>query len=122
MDVVEFLRQRLDEEEVQAQLAQHCAPSPWKYVGGQKFANTAQILDGASASLGECEDCGVTAEYDDSPAIHIACWHPARILAEIAAKRAILDGFDPIEHPTGPLYALVQPYADHEDFDPAWRA
>ena len=58
MDVVEFLRQRLDEEEVQAQLAQHCAPSPWKYVGGQKFANTAQILDGASASLGECEDCG----------------------------------------------------------------
>jgi len=63
--------------------------------------------------------------------IYLGVTHPARVLAECAAKRAIL--FD--EVPDGPtadyvggwrdarmeyLRLLVQPYASHPDFDPEW--
>lgn len=62
---------------------------------------------------------------------HIARWDPARVLAECAAKRAIVNGFRP--HPNArdlndvhmfihaAILPLAQPYADHPDFDPAWR-
>lgn len=73
---------------------------------------------------------------------HLMRWDPGRVSAEVGAKRAILSihcpaNGDPAycqgcgasfqeewmerieECPT--LLALVQPYADHADFDPAWR-
>lgn len=75
---------------------------------------------------------------------HIARHDPARVLADIAAKRAIVawcserdkvqinagDPSDPQnyiegEYSHGPdsvvLRLLVQPFAEHADFDPAWR-
>ena len=67
---------------------------------------------------------------------HIARHDPARVLAEVEAKRRILDEY---EQATGQyathsqvsageeiglrfaLKAIGLPYADHPDYDPAWR-
>lgn len=64
---------------------------------------------------------------------HIARWHPARVLAECEAKRRIVeehgvidpcDAHDPMTgraEPCPTLLDLASVYADHPDFDPAWR-
>lgn len=79
-----------------------------------------------------------------NPAAATVMAHPARVLAEVAAKRAILEyaaeatGLDaqvdgefrigPRDTATDPyigdliLRALAQPYSDHEDFREEWRA
>lgn len=49
---------------------------------------------------------------------HVAAWDPTRVLAEVAAKRAILDGLPP-EHWAVRLVAL--PYADQPGYRDEWR-
>jgi hypothetical protein len=61
--------------------------------------------------------------------VHCAVWTPARVLAEAAAKRAILAeiervlpvSIDPMTPAGVVALAMAQPFADHPDFDPAWR-
>jgi len=83
-------------------------------LAGDDEADTTGILDG------------------EAVAEHIARWDPERVLAECAAKRAILEGHHPIDpcdaHDTGfgtipcdTVLSLAQPYADRPGFDPAWR-
>ena len=65
-------------------------------------------------------------------------YHPARVLAECAAKRAIVDDLSRFlanadaagarsDHPTLmagielQLRHLAAPYANHPDYDPAWK-
>jgi len=61
---------------------------------------------------------------------HLCQWQPARVLAECAAKRAIIDRFPSDGDPGGDgynfgieyaIYALAAVYADHLDYDEAWR-
>jgi hypothetical protein len=85
----------------------------------------------------------VSGEWERSDADHIALNDPAYVLADIAAKRAIVElaedatGLDAqvdsefrvgrrdevAEPYVGDLIlrALAQPYAEHPDYDPAWR-
>jgi hypothetical protein len=68
----------------------------------------------------------------DSPAIARMLFHrhfnPARVLAEVAAKRAIVEFCrdDPPFIEGGYVYTgrvlelLAAPYADHPEYDPAW--
>ena len=138
--LISYLRERLAEEEADAQLAQHCAPAPWTVAHGDRYANTAVIRYAKADPIGQCPECGARAEYDDSPAIHIARWDPARVLAECAAKRAILGLAEmayaaerpPDPHQTGlvngwrefaisAVRRLAQPYADRDDFRDEWR-
>ena len=127
-DLVTFLRARLDEEEALAKAAAVDSET-WRFDESLPcaaiVAYSARWESTLGSGLWQCDD-----PYDDcedarrgarAEAEHIVYWDPERVLAEIAAKRVILDGFDPIEHPTGPLYALAQPYADHEAFDSTWR-
>lgn len=52
-------------------------------------------------------------------AAHGAFWKPEHVLADIAAKRAVL-AFVVDEYPyVADLFA--EAYADHPDFDPTWR-
>lgn len=58
---------------------------------------------------------------------HILRWHPYRVLAQCDAVEQIIKFHEswPVlvttEPPTSPMIkALVQVYADHRDFDPAW--
>lgn len=72
-----------------------------------------------------------------SVAWHIATWDPARVLAEIAAKRSILDAYDEAkiwydQHRSAPageveglwtaIKAIAQPYVDRPGFPEEWRA
>lgn len=52
------------------------------------------------------------------------CGHPARVLAECEAKRRIVAEVLPTHPDYDPLYVqkvLALPYADHPDYDEAWR-
>jgi hypothetical protein len=101
--IVEFLRARLDEDEAAAE------------VWSTPFSNP-------------------TAEQR----AHIARHDPARVLAEVEAKRRIVErlgAYIESEHEPEPeglweqmdhhawdtLYDLALPYADHPEYDEAWR-
>ena len=130
-DLIAYLRERLDEEEALANAANSDgARLPWgdlnlKPVPPEDWGDLVEGYLGGE--VGE----------------HCACWTPLRVLAEIAAKRTILDlliGMGAGQHggddacgigndwdhnggmdADGIARALAQPYASHADFDPAWR-
>ena len=119
MDIVEFLRARLDEDEAMARDA---------YYDGQRWVPE--------------EEAVVAADRDLDPLLfldrkrdaqHAAHWSPERVLREVEAKRRIVDeiaqchDYDPkIEMwgmarlPARTLLALASTYADHPDYDPEW--
>jgi hypothetical protein len=133
-DLVQFLRDRLDEDEA---LALEAPKGPW-HIGNavdptqpchvHTFPGARMVADGLNWLVAE----------------HIARQHPARVLAEVEAKRRavdecaywneklaqeaanpskvpypclgnILDAVNPI------LRALALPYADHPAYKPEWR-
>ncbi|MGY5127323.1 DUF6221 family protein [Streptomyces nigrescens] len=119
--LVAFLRARLDEEEVAA----HTAPAgPWH-------------ADGDSVYASHPADLVVEYAYNDG-AEHIARHDPARVLAEIEAKRAIVDQYAEVQEmdreDAEPEFAygravglgeavrlLALPYQEHPDYRPEWR-
>ena len=61
---------------------------------------------------------------------HVRRWDPARVLAEIDAKRRILDWVDEVSisravtwsfDPSRPLRLLALPYADRDGYQQSWR-
>lgn len=130
-DLVQFLRDRLDEDET---LARAATPGPWKQSGIGEY--------GWGVSFNR-PGSGVEAEDTDqgrADADHIALHHPGRVLAEVEAKRQILTWHrKPTESefndgtyrtmgcrcyggwPCPTLRALALSYADHPDYDQAWR-
>lgn len=149
-DIVAYLRAALDRDEETARAAK---PGPWRWddphfngeprpAGCGEWGHDGPDLiaandDNVVTSWGYDADCVVVARAD---AVHIARWDPARVLAEVQAKRLILDVHEPTGSdlfadgirwcatcprddgwPCGTVRTLAQPYADHPDFDPAWR-
>lgn len=133
-DIVDFLTARLDDDERIA--ADLIAGPRWR-----AESNSVWEVD---------DDDQVCRAGTAEDAEHIARHDPARVLADVAAKRAILAShrealveerdMHEIDWPTeqrgrveqaaaaakvGVLRAavesLAQPYADHSDFDPAWK-
>lgn len=114
MDVIEFLRARLDEDEKIAQATDGDEEVEW-------FAEQAGDRHHNLPEVGK----------------HIGRWLPTRVLAEVAAKRAVItDHADALQQrrdrpgdvaTTGwilgtlrAIYLLAQPYSSHPDFDPDW--
>jgi hypothetical protein len=97
-DPAAFLRARLDEDERLATLARPEFFTP------------------------EC--LAVFASAGD--AAHVIRHDPARVLREVAAKRAILElhaqgtDWDGEPWPCSTIRALIAIWRDHPDFDPAW--
>lgn len=107
--LADFLTQRLDEDEAVAR-AVEWAEDDWPIVVNEWVW-----------------------PHHFSAAAHIARHDPARVLADVAAKRKIVE----MHHPIDPcdahdgatqktvncdtLRALASMYADHPEFDPAWR-
>lgn len=155
MDIREFIAARLGEYEATARAAAEADPAPW----------TAETTDELGSSRGtryrDDHGFGVVIAADDVPlwdtegssalcmtaptARHVAAHDPARVLADVAAKRQILDAYDrtvarfgdvlnsPADtdtdasafsarahmHLTLRLLAAID--EDHPDFNPAWK-
>lgn len=96
-DLVAYLRARLDEEQARAEYQAVLLPPPWQRVSNGYDAWEVRTAQGFVVSRED--DGGLAREEADWIAAH----DPARILADIAAKRAILDAH-PREHYTGSDY------------------
>lgn len=136
-DIVEFLRARLDEDE---RLALAVRARTWTYSSFIDRNGDTSSLD-ASIDIGERTFLADYGEEDLRPSEleHMARWDPARVLAEVEAKRRIINRAEEWlktadwvtgdshslrllrDHYTLTIRGLAQPYADHPDYDPAWR-
>lgn len=129
--LVDFLLARIAEDEAKARAA---TPSPWlPHDQGWVDAGGEWIICAPYHGL----------DISDQDAEHVTRWQPARVLAECDARRRIVElhGFDfavPIdadssweedtvcradqaEWPCDTLRLLALPYADHPEYDEAWR-
>jgi hypothetical protein len=123
MDVVEFLRARLDRDE---QMARACSGVPWK-------ATPSGTIDTDTE-----EPAFVAKAENEAYAEHIARHHPARTLAEVASRRQMLDDYEKQSwildqgHRTPELEAaqavretvlrlLALTYAAHPAYQEEWR-
>ncbi|MFI2084332.1 DUF6221 family protein [Streptomyces rubiginosohelvolus] len=114
-DLVQFLRDRLDEDEQAARAATWdeqsdvwtARPPQARY---EQYIVADYLDDGVVAVTPENADV-------DGVGQHIARHDPARVLREVEAKRRILDG--PTTDTLIKLLAL--PYADHADYQDTWR-
>lgn len=123
MDIVEFLTARLRDDQAHADQAAKFAGREWS-----------ELWSGAVETA---DDMFIT--NDSGVSRHIERYDPARVLADVAAKQAILALHAPTDDdPGGPPYCiecqrydgagkpcptillLAAPYADHPDYDPAW--
>jgi len=116
--ITEFLESRIDEEEAQAEAASVS-------MHGERHTNEYHYGDYV---LGSERDS--TVEQDQ----FILSWWPARVLAECAAKRAIIvecredheDSLtrndDTVELGSVVLYSLAAVYKDHPDYRQEWAA
>lgn len=129
--LIQFLVSRLNEDERVALASGGATWTAEPYVGLEYYAERgeAQIR-----GIPQPVDVDEERMFRSVDAEHIARWDPARVLAEVAAKRELIDHttaqFDSAYGEQGTwlpdewdyvLRLLVQPYADHPDFDPAWR-
>jgi hypothetical protein len=117
-ELVAFLRARLDEDERIARLnTRRINPrrGEWALVGNE-VRDDANVLVVRHTWPNEGE--------------HIARWDPARVLAEVEARRRILeewgkqsDDDDQYAYLAGPIIPqlLALPYADHPDYREEWR-
>ncbi|MEV4670986.1 DUF6221 family protein [Actinomadura sp. NPDC049382] len=121
MTLVEFLNARLDEDEQTAREA-----------GNRRWL----IEDNTISLWPENEHDGFMTWPTRSDARHAVHWQPERVLAEVEAKRRIVDEHGPNEYglcdvcvlnddarraPCPTLRLLALPYADHPDYDESWR-
>jgi hypothetical protein len=140
MDLTTFLLERVAEDEAVARAA---SPGGWTYgdvesvAGGSLYDETRMI---GSLHYEQPEDHDGTivrhllAPEADANGDHIARHDPVRVLAQCEAVRRVVALHDVGDHscegtdvttwvaPCDTLLALAAIYADHPDFDPAWRA
>jgi hypothetical protein len=119
VDLVQFLRDRLDEDEQTA-----LAATQGEWVWSREFVTPPGYHHRTVGPL------------EPGDAWFIARQNPARILAEVEAKRRIVDlaagmlaaakGDSEVDHYGGlsaaeeTLPLLAHPFRDHPDFNPAW--
>ncbi|MFE5332546.1 DUF6221 family protein [Embleya sp. NPDC056575] len=121
-DLVAFLTARLDEDEAETLAA---SPGPW---------STTAEEDEVLAADGErvADAFALSGRQLRATTRHIARHHPARVLRDVAARRALvaaLAGADPHgAYITGTytvedaLRHLAAVYSDHPDYQEAWRS
>ncbi|MFI5635758.1 DUF6221 family protein [Streptomyces sp. NPDC051664] len=132
-DLVQFLRDRLDEDEKMAGAA---AEGPWSVDHGDYGV----LVYGADQSAVVCGGCwgGEASVFESTAdALHIVRHDPARVLAVVEAKRAAISHYKKLrrfaEKERCEEYVLAEgagavvikmlalPYADHPDYRDNWR-
>jgi hypothetical protein len=141
--LIEFLLARIGEAETAARQA---TAGPWQWVPGRGGIPSLLESTGARATVWVEQQSfeaptvvlgtnqGVTLRVRARDAVHIADWHPARVLAECDAKRRIVETLTPPTDAAGGtdevrsgrqdsavLRLLALPHADHPDYREDWR-
>lgn len=112
MDLVEFLRARLDDDERDALAA---SPGPWS---PNAEADEVTAADGITV----CDGFALSNNQLRATVRHIARHDPARVLAEVEAKRRIIRDYEQdVFHSTDVLRILAAVFADHPNYNPMWR-
>lgn len=140
-DLVSWLRAQLDDDEQLARSATcqvgHVVVDTWVQSPELSGDEPGRINDQLGHTVVHYED----AAPDAHQAAHIVNWDPARVLAEIDAKRRIIERYeDALSRQTDPdhsqiaadvqvceyedwiLPALLMPYADRDGYRDEWRA
>lgn len=133
-DLVAFLRARLDERAARAMAAAECVDGAAWTAGDPDLAEDVTTAEGSRpVAVGPYES---TLRWELRE--FIADNDPARVLAEVQAKRRIVEGYErKLEnrraHPDdlasagallalhGTVKLLALPYADHPSYRPEWR-
>lgn len=131
--LIDFLNARLDETEMWANRCAEVYPTPW-YVSERGHCATVKANEpGFSVVAGVDQSQATPGCWPGEHLEHIVNHDPARVLADVKAKRRIVDahrsGFpDEDRYAVGwhdmrvnALYWLAAVYADHPDYDPNWR-
>lgn len=143
VDLVDFVRQRLDEDE---QTARAATPGPWAWTPETDVWDQngpTLIREGTDAADAELVEVAAGWGHDawgihvsDADKAHIARHDPARVLRDIEARRSIVDQYaevaandvDDVEYAHGWANALglavrhlATVYADHRDYREEWR-
>lgn len=116
-DLIDWLRAVLDEDEAAARAA---TPGPW---WAHRQGDEAIVSPGVAMDR---EEGGVSLE----DATHIALHDPAAVLADVAAKRSVLDAYTARADLAGrgglvnrdPLGFVVRTLASGYRYRPGWRA
>ncbi len=140
-DLVTFLRERLDEDE---QMAQAATPGGWRWdLSGGRFDGDPGTADpgtewghsGPDLVGTDGREVITSTGYDAdnvivnrADAAHIARHAPARVLADVAATRLIVEwlhkGWPLVQHRPSSVAGLLQhlalSYASHESYRPEW--
>lgn len=138
-DLVEFLRARLDEDEAAARKAAalcscHPPAMSWTFRDGNESTDgRILVVDEPHPTLKRKIGRRWNGSYEGLfMAEHIVRHNPARVLAEVAAKRQIIVWHEVAsESPEldrdawqimrQTLLQLATPYADHPSYDERWR-
>ena len=146
IDLVDFLLARLNEDEKWAQNCAQAFPPPWEVVdrGWVAYVRANEPDFREVARLEDQSVAGGDVWLGDR-LWHVARWSPTRVLAEVAAKRDVVEllgvaerllaetrrtapEYRYVAEAEGPRNALLRavqhlalPYADHPDYDDAWR-
>lgn len=123
IDIVKFLRARLDEDEAGALSASR---NGGRWISQEEHVETV-------------EGCLIADFELKSDSSHCSEHDPARVLREVAAKRAMIEPFDQAVrkhewlhdpwhraiwtlHLRNAIYPLATVYSDHPDYDRKWGA
>lgn len=122
-DLVQFVTARLDEE---AELAASASPGPWST---NAEADEVLAVDGVTVADG----FALSGQQLRATTRHIARHGPARVLAEVDAKRVLLTEYERLKYEVMSddmsgvtalervLRAKAAVHADHPDYQEAWR-
>lgn len=129
-DIVEFLTARLDEDEAAAEAASYYVMRErWhaiEWYDGEFSADGRTVYVDIHGLAGTPITHGGALRREDGE--HIARHNPARVLAEVKAKRRMLElAIEMIKDEefraagTTLMCNLAAPHDQHPDYDPAWR-
>lgn len=121
-DLVEFLRARLAHDEQIARAALRADVCCWEHERLGGYDRLIEMYTYPDRS----EDSDVIALFGaDGLAEHIALHDPKRVLAEVDAKRRVVDegdtSYDGADEYRRVLALLALPYASHPDYREEWR-
>lgn len=140
LSIGDFIRAHLDADERDARNA---TDGPWR-VDDPDLAESVIAEDGTSVVAGGRWGSEAPVFETTEDAVHIARHHPKRVLADVTARRALLedhqewtgwaddpnalptctrcfdDAEDAAPYPCLPVKALAAPYSDDPAFDPDW--